>query len=442
MSPVSRSRKPKKSNSGARRSGSPASRLTGQRSHGDGPGSPRRIVLGNPFSRDGGLSAFAQSLGVQREEPAWVADVAGELLDGAAHLLQAQSPHELEDLTARLLGEYLHRMSDEHEEVGIAWLLEQVLALAARRVHSEPSAATARSAVRLLHGLRAIGNPALEHAAGEILKGLRPILRASEAAEADWLADCGKLRMTGEVWTVRDIYGARIGVIASTEYPHGRDRAVYLFDIDACATVSPAGGGAFDDVDQAAAAWRAAVGWAADSAVPMPLDQTGVEVLRCVRELELSEDFIRGDEPRAVWDEWLRAMRRVHDLSSALNRTGRAMPAERSLYHDYDPGPLTAQFRSHLEQLRGGAPLDRTEQEAVETLVGEWLEGTLPDTYYAVSPHRLQYQLELINDWREDKVTDTVKALLRDWVSFLAQASDLPADATQTALDTLAALQA
>ncbi|MFJ9843426.1 hypothetical protein ACIRYZ_23770 [Kitasatospora sp. NPDC101155] len=132
----------------------------------------------------------------------------------------------------------------------------------------------------------------------------------------------------------------------------------------------------------------------------------------------------------------------MHDLAAALNRTGRSMPGELSLYHDYDPQPLTAQFTAYLVQLREGDPLGTVEQNAAAALVGEWLGGMLPDTYLAVSPHRLQHQVELINDWLEDEVTTTVKALLPDWVAFLAHSANLPQRAIDAALTTLATLQA
>jgi hypothetical protein len=443
MSPVSRPRKAKTKHTDAHRPGNPANRLPTQRGGGDGP-EPWRGPE-NPFGAESPLSALARSLGVQHTKPVWVPAVATAVLDRADVLTQAQSPRALEDMTAHLLGEHLHRMAAEHEQIAIDWLLEDILDLAQERIRAQLAMddPTARAGLRLLHGLRAIGGPALARAAGDRLKALRPSMRGSSAAlDAEWLADAAKLRMTGEVWTLRDVYGARIGVIARTEYPGRRDRAVYLFDIDACGFVCLAGGGAFDDPDQAANAWRSAVGWAAEGAVLAPLAETGTEVLRCLTETEFSEEIVLGDESRAVWDEWLRCMRRISDLAAALQRTGRSLPAHRSLYHDYDPGPLTAEFSAHLVTLGGGRPLDATQRQAVDALVGEWLEGMLPDTCHAVSPHRLQHQLALIADWFDDEMTATVKALLPDWVSFLAQRAGISKDAAEAALSSLATLQA
>jgi hypothetical protein len=53
---------------------------------------------------------------------------------------------------------------------------------------------------------------------------------------------------------------------------------------------------------------------------------------------------------------------------------------------------------------------------AVEALAEEWLEGMLPGTEHAVSPHRTKYFRELISDWQDDPVTDAALALLPEWV--------------------------
>lgn len=84
----------------------------------------------------------------------------------------------------------------------------------------------------------------------------------------------------------------------------------------------------YDDVQQAAAAWRAAVGEAAAGSEPQPLAGAGTEALRCLTEVDLTEVTMRGTETRAVWNEWFRALRRVHDVSDALERQGCSLPAD------------------------------------------------------------------------------------------------------------------
>ncbi|MGH3874540.1 MAG: hypothetical protein ACRDSR_24055 [Pseudonocardiaceae bacterium] len=55
------------------------------------------------------------------------------------------------------------------------------------------------------------------------------------------------------------------------------------------------------------------------------------------------------------------------------------------------------------------------------------MEGALPDTWHAASPHRVDFQLALINDWiPDDPVTIAVKALLPELVCWHGEQADLP----------------
>src|SRR6476619_6610173 len=84
--------------------------------------------------------------------------------------------------------------------------------------------------------------------------------------------DCSRIGATGELWRMRDVYGARFAVIAGFSYPDDTDRSVFLFDIDACGLVNLVRAGVFDDLEEAAASWRATVGEAADHATPAPVE--------------------------------------------------------------------------------------------------------------------------------------------------------------------------
>jgi hypothetical protein len=54
------------------------------------------------------------------------------------------------------------------------------------------------------------------------------------------------------------------------------------------------------------------------------------------------------------------------------------------------------------------------------------MEGTLPDTWHAVSPHRVEFQLALINDWiPDDPITVAAKALLPEWVRWHGEQAGL-----------------
>jgi len=59
---------------------------------------------------------------------------------------------------------------------------------------------------------------------------------------------------------MRDVYGAPYAVIAGFSYPDDIDSSVFLFDIDACGLVDLMQAGVFNDVEEAAASWRATVG--------------------------------------------------------------------------------------------------------------------------------------------------------------------------------------
>jgi len=57
----------------------------------------------------------------------------------------------------------------------------------------------------------------------------------------------------------------------------------------------------------------------------------------------------------------------------------------------------------------------------------EWLEGALPGTWHAASPHRAEYQLGLISDWiPDDPVTMEAKGLLPEWVRWNGEEAGLP----------------
>lgn len=436
MSPVSRSRKPKKSrqNSGGRRSGNPASARNVP--------APREwsgLGSGNPFARPSGLSFLQQLAQGQPTRLDWFGPSFSVLLDEAEVLLGAEGPRRLEDMTASLLGARVHEAVQEGRSLALGDWIGGLIDAAEQRARERLVSGVpgGQAALLLLYGLSSVGSPAIARAALEAVSRLRPVVRGSQAASAlpQWRDAVAKLRMTGDIWMLRDVYGSRLGIIAATVYPDGMDPAVYLFDIDACGFVVLAGGGTYDDVEQAAAAWRTAVGTAAAGAGAKPLAQAGTEALRCLTEVDLTEITIVGTEPRAVWDEWFRALRRIHDVSAALERRGSSLPAALNLYHDIDITPTLNAFTAWLQQRQS----ETIDEEIVEALVGEWLAGVLPDTADSVSPHRINHNLRLIEDWDSSHpVTIGVKRLLPHWVNFLSWRSGIPQATADTALATLA----
>ena len=62
----------------------------------------------------------------------------------------------------------------------------------------------------------------------------------------------------------------------------------------------------------------------------------------------------------------------------------------------------------------------------VDWLAGERMEGTLPETWFSVSPRRVELQLEIVGDWIADEVTTEVLNLMPAWVRWLAERRSLP----------------
>ncbi|MEO7196728.1 MAG: hypothetical protein ABIZ05_18220 [Pseudonocardiaceae bacterium] len=408
MSPVSRGRKSKKSKATSGPQGA-----TRQRNEATPTGSPR--------------SAFTalQSLLGPRRRPVWFDSSIKAVLDRADVVMAARGPRELEQATAELLGAELHRiLREEREGMWFSWWFEELTETAAARIREEAGSGDGAWEPwwRLLHGFTSIGSPALRSVAQSALRRTKKELGSDAAMrrQPDWLRRLARITATGEVWEMRDAYGARIALIAGFSYPDGVDRSVFLFDIDACGFIEIVHAGVFDDVAQAATAWRALVGDTAESAQPERVRTA--ERLVCLLHSDHGEDTLRGTESRTMMDNWFRARRRIHDLADALRKRGVSLPEARSLYHDLDTDPMAAAFTGWHVRRHGIEP----DPEAVDALAREWMEGTLPDTWHSASPHRVQFQLTLINDWiPDDPITIAAKALLPEWVRWHGEQAGL-----------------
>jgi hypothetical protein len=411
MSPVSRGRKTKsKTKAKKRASGRSGAALRG---------------MGN-LPAGAGPSAFAalQSLMGPRERPGWFGASIQNVLDQAGVVMTAQGPRELEQAAAELVGAELYRaVRDERHGMWFDWLFQELADAAAGRAVEEAGRQhdAWQAPWRLLYGLTSIGSPALRSIAQDALARARKGLPAgAEAGQPEWLRLLPQIAATGEVWELHDAYGTRFAVIAGFCYPGGTDPSVFLFDIDACGFVRLASAGVFDHVEQAAAAWRALAGEAAGSARPSPVETA--ERLDCLVHLDTEEAVLDGSESRAVMDNWFRVNRRLHDLGDALRKRGMPLPEAKSLYHDIDAAPMAEAFTAWYLQRHGAQP----DPDAVDALAGEWLEGALPSTWHAASPHRVHFQLNLISDWIPDHpVTVAAKALLPEWVRWNGEQSGL-----------------
>jgi hypothetical protein len=223
------------------------------------------------------------------------------------------------------------------------------------------------------------------------------------------------------MWQLRDAYGTRLALIAGFSYPDGTDPSVFLFDIDVSGFVELVNPGVFDDVQQAAGAWRTQVGNTADGVQPRPVETT--EDLLPLIHLELDDRALSGSESRDAMNNWFRVNRRIFDIADALESKGMSLPRARSLYDDIDVDPMAEAF-SEWHEVRHGT---RPDHEGVGALAEEWMEGTLPATWYTVSPRRMEFQRRLIADWFiEDPVTIAVKELLPQWARWLGERAELP----------------
>lgn len=422
MSPVSRGRRPKKQGKSQQRTKGSAS----------SPGSGR-VNAAEPWLS--GLSigprpSIDAFLGLP-DRPEWFTPSQERVLAASRGLLAARGPRALEQATAELIGAELQRAM-RTERSGLRfdlWATELTGRAVDRMVDSAGRGNGARQGPwRLLRGLASIGSYGLgafaSQQASEAAKKLPP---GWPAAQPAWLELLPDIQATGDVRVMRDVYGTRFAVIAGFCYPGGIEPSVYLFDIDACGTIRLTGAGVFDDMEQAAAAWREQVGVSAEGLVPVPA--TAVS-LTCLVYCEHAEQILSGSEPRALMDNWFRGPRRMRDVTDALRGQGVDLPSPRSLYRDIDFAPMAGEFTGWFSARRGHAP----SRDAVEALAAEWLEGMLPGTEHAVSPHRSQFYRALIGDWRDDPVTQAALALLPEWVRWNGEQAGVPAHLIERAV--------
>lgn len=368
---------------------------------------------------------LASRLGGERRPPDWFDSSIKTVLDRASVLVAAQGPRELEQATCEILGSELHRVLHTYQsDLWFGWWFKELVDAAAARAREEreqPNGAWP-APLRLLHGMTSIGGHELQAAALTAVSRVKKDLRREFKArpQPPWLGQLSKIRATGQVWKMRDAYGTRFALIAGYSYPGGSDPSVFLFDIDACGFVRLAHAGVFDDLHEAATAWRTLVGDPANGVQPNPVDTADglYPLVYCHY-----DDMIMGDEPLNVMENWFRASRRKRDLIDALGKRGILWPPAPSLFEDIDPESMATEFVDWYTQRHGTKP----EWDVVYAIAEEWMEGKLPETWYGASPHRAEFQLTLINDWvPDDPVTMGAKALLPEWVRWLGEQADLP----------------
>jgi len=260
MSPVSRGRKSKKQKK-AQKSRQRSARVAVQREDtqfadllaaGSQPG--------QPSSGFRALAALVDQLAGPRERPAWFGPSIGRVLRQEDAVIAATGPRELEQAVTELTGAEMYwALNEAKMGLWFEWWFEELVRAAADRVKAEAAGegASWQAPWRLLHGLAAIGSPALRSAAMQAVKDAgRALTRQQSAAAPDWLGLCPEGSVTGGIWAMRDDYRTRFAVLAECGYPGGVDPHVFLLDIDACVTVTPADAAVFDSLDQAVASGR------------------------------------------------------------------------------------------------------------------------------------------------------------------------------------------
>ena len=362
-------------------------------------------------------------LGQLSDDPEWWQPAHERALAASDRLLKAQDPWALEQATAELIGAELYdALREERSGLRFDLWATMLIGRAVDRIRdiADRDDDEWQGPWRLLLGLASIGSYGLgAFAADQTSEAASSVPRDQFAAQPSWLRLMPEIQATGTVRAMRDAYGTRFGVIAEFRYQADPDSSWYLLDIDACGLVRLAGTGVFSDADQAAAAWRGEVG---DSAKGVKAGPMTAESLASLVYCEPEVDMVFGTESRAQLDNWFRGPRRIQDVLTVLREQGVDLPHYRSLYKDIDYAPMTEAFTAWYSARHGHAP----GQEAAETLAEQWLEGMLPGTEHAVSPHRSQILRELVGDWLDDPVKDEVLALLPEWVRWNGEQGGIP----------------
>jgi hypothetical protein len=118
-------------------------------------------------------------------------------------VIAATGPRELEQAVAELAGaEVYWALNEAKRGLWFEWWFEELVQAAAGRVKAETAGDGGWQVPwRLLHGLAAIGSPALRTAATQAVKDAgRTLTRPQFSAAPDWLRLCPEGSVTGGIW--------------------------------------------------------------------------------------------------------------------------------------------------------------------------------------------------------------------------------------------------
>lgn len=400
VSPVSRGRKPKKSQK-KRKPHAAVPR--------DAARTPSRM-----------MSAELADLATRDPTDWWEASH-DHVIEHSAALRDEPGSLELEQATAELVGRELHvALSREKMGFNMGSWATQLVDRAAVRVRRDLDL----GALWLIHGVAAIGSYGLgDYAAERAAK----VAASLPSAQPGWLGAVPAV--TGDLQVIRDSYGTRLGIIAGFSYPGRPEPVTWLLDIDGGGFITIAGAETFGSPDEAAEAWRAAVGQSAEAAVPSAIDADALTFLAACAQ---SDQFVGGRESRSRMDNWYRAYRRLDDIVKALSEHGMELPWERTRAprtQPVDPASMVGEFTAWYTGRHGQGP----DAEILEGVAGEWLDCVVPGTEHLISPTRTTLFRSLIGDWREPYAAPGLD-LLTEWVRWLGKESGLPEALIEQAL--------
>lgn len=403
MSPVSRGRKGKKSKKGGKKRAFPFD------------------LVSHEHALD---MARVSGVGQDEQLTRWHGPAARAVLDQGDAIVAARGPRQLEQAVCEVLGARMHQvLRDEHFGLVFDQWVQAVAVAAADRVveaSEQPGTGGWKAPWRLLHGLLSIAPPALAAVALDEVDRCADHLGALGDVPS-WLAVMARVRATGRMWRLRDAYGLRGAVIAEYTYPLQGESSVFLFDYDMSELVDLVEPGAFGDLDEAVAAWRAAVGDAAEGSGVAPVEDPAD--LQALAQIGTGEALVRGDESRALCDNWFRARRRLHDLAVALADREVRMPEPADLFAEVEVADMCEEFDAWHQRAHGGV----LDPALVTEVAEQWVEGSLPHVRHLVSPRRVAAQRAMIGDWgRQGRDLEDVCEVLVRWTRWLGERQGLP----------------
>ena len=190
MSPVSRGRKSKKQKKAQKSRQRPA-RAAVQR---EDTQFADLLAAGSSLGsrpRGSALAALVDQLAGPRERPVWFGPSIGRILRQQDAVIVATGPRELEQAVTELTGaEVYWALNEAKRGLWFEWWFEELGRAAADRVKAEAAGGGGgwQAPWRLLHGLAAIGSPALRSAAMQAVKDARPRAHAAAVLRGAGLA--------------------------------------------------------------------------------------------------------------------------------------------------------------------------------------------------------------------------------------------------------------